>query len=566
MTSTCYQPTNRFCYNYKAQGVIQPCCPPIVSATNQYLSSISCTTSVIFGQSKANQGVFLLNKQQDVIQAAQSTIIGNTVQSTINNASTITTQIQSQLVQIGQERYIPYQPYIPPVMPSSVIQLQMATANVGVPMSFFTMSNCRGSQTVLKSESSIAPPTNAVAIPYYGSALVSFTPSGAAYYKVISNPGNILAIGSSSPILIMGLTNGTFYSFNVTANNSSGSSVSITSNTVLINPVPVAPLNIFAVPSSGSASISFTSSLYALSYTVVSSPGGISATGTSSPILVMGLTNGLSYTFTMTATNASGTSAVSAPSIPILVVPVPDTPNPIAVPSSGSASISFTPSLYALSYTVVSSPGGISATGTSSPILVMGLTNGLSYTFTMTATNATGTSAVSAPSVPVLINPVPIAPIPIPAPSSGSASISFTPSLYALSYTVVSSPGGITTTGTSSPILVMGLTNGLSYTFTMTATNASGTSAVSAPSIPVLINPVPLPPTSVAVVLSSGSASISFTPSLYTTLYIITSNPGGITAFGTSSPILVTGLTIGTSYTFAIRATNASGTSASVIV
>ena len=100
----------------------------------------------------------------------------------------------------------------------------------------------------------------------------------------------------------------------------------------------------------------------------------------------------------------------------------------------------------------------------------------------------------------------------------------------------------------------------------MTATNASGTSAVSAPSIPVLINPVPLPPTSVAVVLSSGSASISFTPSLYTILYIITSNPGGITAFGTSSPILVTGLTIGTSYTFAIRATNASGTSASVNV
>lgn len=111
--STCYQQINRFCYNYKAQGVIQPCCPPIVSASNQYLSSISSTTSVIYGQSNTNQGVFLLNKQQNIIQAAQSTIIGNSVQSTINNANTIIAQIQSQLIQIGQERYIPYQPYIP---------------------------------------------------------------------------------------------------------------------------------------------------------------------------------------------------------------------------------------------------------------------------------------------------------------------------------------------------------------------------------------------------------------------------------------------------------------------
>ena len=254
MTS-CYQPTNRFCYNYKAQGFIQPCCPPIVSATNQYVSSIACTTSVIFGQSKTNQGVFLLNKQQDVNQAAQSTIIGNTVQSTINNANTITAQIQSQVIQIGQDKYIPYQPYIPPVIPSSVIQLQMATANVGVPMSFFTMSNCRGNQTVSSQQNSISPPTNVVAVPYYGSALITFTPSTGAYYKVISNPGNILTIGSSSPILVSGLTNGLYYTFTVTANNTSSSSVPITSNIIIVGTTPSAPTNIVVIPSSNSASV-----------------------------------------------------------------------------------------------------------------------------------------------------------------------------------------------------------------------------------------------------------------------------------------------------------------------
>jgi hypothetical protein len=49
-------------------------------------------------------------------------------------------------------------------------------------------------------------------------------------------------------------------------------------------------------------------------------------------------------------------------------------------------------------YTVTSSPGGITALGSSSPITITGLTNGITYTFTVTAQNSTGTSAPSAPS------------------------------------------------------------------------------------------------------------------------------------------------------------------------
>ena len=56
--------------------------------------------------------------------------------------------IYAQLLQVRQNRYQPYQPYIPPFIPSSVIELQMRTVNVGVPHSFFTIADCKGSQSV----------------------------------------------------------------------------------------------------------------------------------------------------------------------------------------------------------------------------------------------------------------------------------------------------------------------------------------------------------------------------------------------------------------------------------
>jgi len=83
---------------------------------------------------------------------------------------------------------------------------------------------------------------------------------------------------------------------------------------------------------------------------------------------------------------------------------VPSAPlSPVATPGNGQASVSFTPPVSnggsaITGYTVTSYPGSIAATGRASPIVVPGLTNGTTYTFTVTASNATGDSGPSAAS------------------------------------------------------------------------------------------------------------------------------------------------------------------------
>jgi hypothetical protein len=314
-----------------------------------------------------------------------------------------------------------------------------------------------------------------------------------------------------------------------------------------------------------------------IDYTVSSDPDNITADGATSPIAVTGLTNGTAYRFTVTATNANGTSLPSAPSSLATPLTVPDAPTDVTgVRGNSQVVLQFLAPIdnggtVVTSYTTTSTPGGFTATGASAPLTVTGLSNGTPYTFTVVATNSVGSSVASDASSAVTPATNPGAPTSVSAVGgNGQAVVSFTAPASnggstITSYTVTSSPGGFTATGGSSPITVTGLSNGTAYTFTVIATNGVGNSSASSASNSVTPagGLVPTAPTNVSAVPGNTQATISFTGSSFgsPTSYTVTSSPGGFTATGAGSPLTVTGLTNGTNYTFSVVATNGSGNS-----
>jgi hypothetical protein len=89
---------------------------------------------------------------------------------------------------------------------------------------------------------------------------------------------------------------------------------------------PGAPTSVSATAGDQQATVTFTAPTFTgvppgiTGYLVTSSPGGITATGSASPITVTGLTNGTAYTFTVQATNGvqygpAGTSGSVTPAI-----------------------------------------------------------------------------------------------------------------------------------------------------------------------------------------------------------------------------------------------------------
>jgi hypothetical protein len=307
------------------------------------------------------------------------------------------------------------------------------------------------------------------------------------------------------------------------------------------------------------------------------------------------------YIFTVTATNSVGDS-VSDPTSDIVPIVSPTAPTSISATSNedGQSTVTFSNNntFYGgsvnVTYTVTSNPENKSATltvqssdtSTTKSVIVTGLTNGKSYTFTVKSTNTAGDSANSVASSSIIPNAQPITPV-ITKLDAGDrkVTVNFTQSTVGgdnrYIITVLPTIGNevpLPLTVLTSPCEYTGLTNGTEYKFTVTVKN----SLTDSKSLNIISNEMrstpnvlPNAPTNVvAVALTTviGNADITFTPSTvgYNNTYTITSNTGNktttVTPTSSTSGNLkgtITGLTPGSSYTFSVISTNNIGESPS---
>jgi hypothetical protein len=139
-------------------------------------------------------------------------------------------------------------------------------------------------------------------------------------YQWIRGAATNIGTNSSSYTLIDADYNNTI-KCTVKATNSAGNaSATSAATSTIAGTVPGAPTIGTATPGNAQVSVAFTAPAVTggpaiTSYTATSNDG-ITGTGSSSPVIVSGLTNGTPYTFTVKATNGIGTGAASAASSP----------------------------------------------------------------------------------------------------------------------------------------------------------------------------------------------------------------------------------------------------------
>jgi RHS repeat-associated protein len=227
-------------------------------------------------------------------------------------------------------------------------------------------------------------------------------------------PVPVPASANSTPVT--GLTNGTTYTFQVTATSNIGTGQPGTSNAVTVG-APATPTAISATGGNAQAAVSWTApspnASGITSYTVtpyVGSTAGTPTTVTGAPpatsTTVTGLVNGTTYTFQLTATNAQGTSPAGTSGAATLGLP--------SAPGSVAATIPAVNNQAQLSW-VAATANGLSITGylvtayngaqsvgaqalgsTATAATITGLNGGTGYTFKVVATTSAGNGPAGA--------------------------------------------------------------------------------------------------------------------------------------------------------------------------
>lgn len=437
--------------------------------------------------------------------------------------------------------------------------------------------------------------------------------SAILHYDLYYQDGTKIGESTSRTYTVTGLNNGQTYYIYVTAHNAQGEGSPCAAVAVTPRTTPGAPRNLVGVPGNTQVTLTWEAPLsnggavitnYRVTY--LPSSGGAQQNQIINALttIITGLTNGVEYMFFVGAYNAAGWGSTFTDVIRVTPNADPTVPNPphitTCVPNynnqTGVSSITivWTPPAndggsvitnYYIYMDTITDPAGPAdkvgdVSGSTRTFTISNLTPTVTYYFRITAVNTIGESnysenesaeAYALPSAPrnlqatagdtqVTLN--------WEAPTSdGGALISY----YVVYQNGVAKPN--TYLGTTA--IVTGLTNGVTYTFTVTAVNPAGpgpeSNSVSA--TPTLTIGRPAAP---SIVVNPGylCAYMSWTPNsdggspiTGYKIYYGTSSPAS-TYYATLPPTQMSmtvnpnpTLTAGTNYYFSVVATNAVGDS-----
>ena len=390
----------------------------------------------------------------------------------------------------------------------------------------------------------------------------------------------------TSPFIDSLLTNGTPYYY-VATSVKNGVESAISSPEVTATPAvpPAAPTAVAAAVGITTAMISWTNVTGATGYNIyfgtsagVKVATGTKITGVATPYTHVGRTNGTTYYYVVTATQAGVESVISTEvSVTPNLTPVAPT-GLTATPANASNTLRWTAvanaSLYNLYFgaaTGVTTVTGTKIAGVANGYVHTGRTNGTPYFYIVTAVNSAGESPASTEATAT-----PNAPTAAPTGVTGvlgnaSSTISWTAVTGATSYNLyrgtsagVAIAGSTKTAGVTSPTVDAG-TNGTAYYYVVTAMKAGVESPLSAE---VKVTPQGAPAGVTATAGAAGHIVIAWTPQVGATGYnIYWSTTAGVTTAstkiaGAANPYNQGGLTTATAYFYRVTATNASGESA----
>ena len=327
---------------------------------------------------------------------------------------------------------------------------------------------------------------------------------------------------------ISGLTNGTAYAVQLRAINAIGNGTASTASSVTPQPTPPdAPTGLSVTNGDGAATVSFTAGTdYGVPITnyeyQLSNSGtwiAFSPAVTSTPVTISGLTNGTSYPLKLRAISADGAGAASSSA----------TLNPAGTPGNPTA--------------LTVSAGNASATLSFTDAALNGNTF---YTYEYTTDGGTTWTEASCPMPPMYM------PMPCSRSSTNPATLTITKQSAA--------PNNVLVNGTAYQVALR----------VKCGTSWPGTATAPTSTVAVVPAAAPNAPTALSATSGNGEATISFTAGsdggspITNYAYELDGNGTWIplSPAVTASPVTITGLTNGTTYTVKLRAINAVGNGA----